>query len=513
MSFPVTILRNGAEIVSVKPDSSSNQQKAVMGDNIINLQFNLNRLVQFKIGDHCTVYGENYYLNALPNIKKESTVLYEYTLAMQSEYYDLSKAQFLFYDGNNQLKEGVFSLMGNPDTFVDLLIKNANRIGAGWTKGTVINGPYVNMSFNSESCLAVLSRVSEQFGTEYFIKGKKITLDKRLVDRGITLRQGKDKGLYDIERQNFSDSNVITRLYAFGSSQNLPPDYRNYAQRLRMTGGIFFLEKNTDKYGIVESTQVFEEIYPHRTGKVTAVNAGNVFTFKDSSLDFNVNNQLLPGVSAKVVFNTGQLSGYTFDIQSFNNITKEFTVLKNKDEKAIDVPSTIFRAAIGDEYVLVDIQMPQTYIDAAEAALKTAAQDLLNTYSEPLVQLVVTCDPAYFRRKSITVDIGDLVWITDANLEINKRIRITSFTRNFDDEYTYQLTLSDAVSSGPIQDLSNGVSNNARDISDINSRLNNRNSENNFVGEVIMADIPSTTDTTGMFAVFVDGSGKLFKKL
>ncbi len=29
----------------------------------------------------------------------------------------------MFYDASNELKEGVFSLMGNPDTFIDLLIK------------------------------------------------------------------------------------------------------------------------------------------------------------------------------------------------------------------------------------------------------------------------------------------------------------------------------------------------------------------------------------------------------
>ena len=512
MSFLITIYRGDTPLISIKPDSASNQKKTVMGENVVNIQFELNKIINFNIGDWCTVYGENYYLNRIPTIRKESTRLYKYTLVMQSEYFDLSKAQFLFYDENNELKQGVFSLMGNPDTFMDLLIKNANRVGAGWTKGTVIGGPYQNMTFNSESCLAVLARIAQQFGTEYFIQGKKVSLDKRQKDKGVTLRQGKDKGLYEIERKPFSDSNVVTRLYAFGSEKNLPSDYRNYAGRLRMTDGEIYIENNISKYGVVEQTKIFEEIFPHRTGKVTSANAGNPFVFSDSGMDFDVNDQLLPGVSAKVTFNTGQLQGYTFDIKEFDYSTKTFTILKNKDEKALEVPSSLFRPVIGDEYVLVDIFMPQTYVDAAEALLKTKAQQLLDEYSEPLVEFSVLVDPAYFRRKNLTVDIGDMLWVVDSNLEINKKIRVTSFTRSFEEEYDYELTLSDGVDVQPIQELYNSAGSNSREISDINNRLNNRASENNFVGEVIMSDVPAVTDTSGMFALFVDNTGKVFKK-
>lgn len=512
MSFPVTIYRAGQPVISVRPDSSSNQQKTIMGDNVVTLQFETNHPVGFKLGDYCTIYGENYFLNQIPDEKKVSTYEYQYVLKMQSEYYDLKKTQFLDYGDDNTMKEGVFSLMGNAETFIDLILKNANRTGAGWTRGTVIGTSYQNMTFNSESCLDALARVAQQFGTEYFIEGKKITLDKRQVDTGITLRHGKNKGLREITRKNFSDTNVITRLYAYGSTNNLPPDYRNFAKRLRMTGGQLFLEKNIDKYGIVEATQVWDAIYPHRTGKVTAVNAGNFYTFKDSTIDFDVNNQLLPGVAAKVTFNTGQLQGYTFDIQRFDYANKEFTILKNKDEKSLDVPSNEFRPAIGDEYVLVDIQMPQSYIDKAEADLKNAATDLLNTYSEPLIEFNVTCDPIYFRKKSLVVNIGDLIWVTDPNLEINKRIRVTSLTRSFVDEYSFELTLSDGVATQPVQELYNSTGSNSREIDNINQRLNNRNSENNFIGNVYMGDIPRTSDTTGMYPVYIDANGKLYQK-
>ncbi|MEZ2446130.1 hypothetical protein AB6805_30655 [Chitinophaga sp. RCC_12] len=509
----IEVKRGSAVVVVISPDSSSNQTKEVMGGNLLNLQFTLNSMVQFQVNDWCTVYGENYYINKLPVVKKTSSRSYEYSFTMESDYYQLVRAQYMFLDASNELQEGAFSLMGNADTFLDLLVKNANRIGAGWSKGTAITSTYQNMTFNSEDCLSVLGRLAQQFGTEYYLQGKKIYLDKKQKDTGITLSNGKNKGLYEINRQTLNDAKIITRLYAFGSDKNLPPDYRDYATRLRMTGGAIYLEKNVATYGLIESVVVLDDVYPHRTGKVTGSDITNPFVFTDIAIDFDVNAQLLPGVTAKVTFNTGQLAGYTFDIAQFNNTTKRFTINLNKDEKAIDVPSTLLRPQIGDEYVLVDIQMPNSYVVAAEAALTQKAQTLLDTASAPQFQLQVDCDPAYFRRKNLKIDIGDLIWIYDLQMGINQRIRVAAFTRAFDDEFNYQLTLADAVTQQPITELYGATGDNSRQIQDINSRLNNRSSENNFVGQVFMADVESTSDTTGMFPLYVNSSGKVFKKI
>ncbi|WP_343302844.1 hypothetical protein AAHN97_14965 [Chitinophaga niabensis] len=511
----LNIMRGEVQVESIKPGNNSSQSKTIMGDNQLSIQFELSRLMDLRIGDWCEVFGERYYINQLPKISKGSSREYAYDMVMQADYFGLAKTMFMFYDENNELKEGVFSLMGKPEVFIDLIVKNANRVGAGWTRGAVIIADAQNMTFNSESCLEVLGRIAQQFGTEYFIEGKKVSLDRKLRDRGVTLSVGKGKGLYDLGRDPLNDTNVVTRLYAFGSEKNLPPDYRNYSRRLKMTGGEVYLEKNVGTYGLNEQTTVFENIYPHRTGKVTNVNALNPNVFFDSTMDFDVNDFLLPGVAAKVTFNTGQLAGYTFDIKAggYNNITKQFTVLKNKNEKAIDVPSSLFRPAIGDEYVLVDIQMPPSYVTAAEAELTAAAQKLLDTISVPQFTNPISVDPAYFRKNNLQVDIGDLIWIVDTPLSINRRIRVTAFTRTFEDEFNYQLTLSDGLSINAGSEIYNLIGNNGRSIDEINSQLNNRASENDFIGPVTMADLPTTTDITGMFPLYVDATGKVYKKI
>lgn len=509
----ITFMRGIAELVQIEPDENSTQSKEIMGDNKITLSFTLSRNIDFKIGDWCSVYGEKYILNDVPPVEKRSSREYEYNLTLYAEYYDLNKAQFMFYDATNQLKEGVFSLMANAKTFIDLVIQNANRIGAGWTKGAVVETQYVNMSFSSESCLAVLGRLAEQFGTEYYIDGKKISLDARFKDTGITLSNGKRKGLYTIGRKPLNDSKVVTRLYAFGSDKNLPPDYRNYSTRLKMTGGALYLEKNVSEYGIVEYTQVFDSIYPHRTGKVTNVNFADPFIFVDNTMDFDLNAQLLPNIAAKVTFNTGQLAGYTFDINRYDAGLKQFRILKNKNEKAIDVPSTSFRPAIGDEYVLVDIQMPPSYVTAAEAELTAEAQKLLDKLSSPQFEYPLTVDPAELRRRNVKIQLGDQIWIVEPDWSLNQKIRTIGYTRTFKDEFDYQLTLADGLKVNVGSELYRIGENNGRSINDLTGQVNGRASENDFVGSVTMADLPTTNDVTEMFPVYADATGKLYVKI
>lgn len=629
----IDIYRSGELFVTVKPDDTSTQLKKIMGENQVTLTFRMSSYADFSINDYCTIYGEKYQLNKLPVVKKISQYLYQYTLVMEVEGNDLSKYQFLFLGADNTLRESEFSLMGNPDTFMDLLIANANRVGSGWIKGEVISTTvYKNLTFSGDNCYNALGKMAEAFDTEFWLVGKTVNLSRKQKDTGYIFRHGRYKGLYDITRQNLDNSGLVTRLYAYGSDKNLPPDYNNFAKRLqmrdttavidnqpnlihditwtvvdngdgtqtitfsftdtinevtdispewRLTGSsadwksviagnsspievtlptgtynfrfrsyitgdpntyvtpevtvsgseitpqfpsvnypvLPYIEKNTELYGVIEAIQNFENIFPHRTGKVTSVNALNFYKFIDSTIDFNLNNYLLSGLTAKVVFNTGQLAGYQFEISNFNFSTKEITILKNQDETALDIPSQSLKPAIGDEYVFVDIRMPKSYIDAAETDLKEAAQALLDDISIPQVTYQLTFDPVYMKRKGISIGIGDLVWVQDDQLRVERRIRVNQVTRSIVDEYQYQVELSDTVTVGTIDRIINsqqatntGVSN-LNDQFSSNTVLNKRIIGNLSIeqGTIQAPDMPEAPDTTGMKQLYIDGDGKVWK--
>jgi hypothetical protein len=405
---------------------------------------------------------------------------------------------------------------------MDLLLQNLHRNDTEWKLGEVVPSTYKNLTFSGENCYNALVRIAEEFETEFYFVGKTIHLGKKIRDTGYSYKHGRNQGLREITPQPVEGGGVVTRLYAFGSEKNLPSDYRNYSRRLRMTDGELYLEQNTDIYGVIEFTKVFDEIFPNRTGKVTGVDALDPFSFIDSSIDFNINDYLLPGITAKVTFNTGQLKGYTFDIRSFDWPTKEVVILLNKDERAIEVPSTSLRPAIGDEYVLVDIIMPPTYIEAAEAALTIAAAKLLQEVSVPQQKYAIVFDPTYLRRKNQFPGIGDLIWITDEGFELERKIRVTSTTRNIVNEWDLSVELADTITANRIDVIVNNQSSNSRDIVDLEKFLQNNSTLNNNVigdlnikqGTARMPDIPTTSSMGGFSELVIDNiTGKVFRKV
>jgi hypothetical protein len=394
------------------------------------------------------------------------------------------------------------------------------------------------------------------------------------VDRGFTFKVGKNKGLYELVRLNQNNSNVATRLYAYGSDKNLPADYRNYSPRLmfpagvdaclphdvlytvtpigggmqtitftwgfapiglnigiiykpstgslgwvydwglttpprtitvpvgnydvrfRALGGICgivaspifqvtgtittpifpytpfpFLEQNVGLYGVIEHTEIFEDVYPHRTGKVTSIDAGNIHRFFDTAMDFDINAQLLPGLTAKVTFNTGQLAGYTFEIATYNHGSKEFVINQNLDERVLDIPNSTIKPGIGDTYVITDIAMPTIYITKAENELLAKAQEFLNTKSVPQVLYQLVVDPVHIRDNKIPIQLGDEIWLEDVEMSIQQKIRITAITRNIIEENEYQIEIANAVIKPRIVNAETAIRSVDRRIIDIAQRV------------------------------------------
>ncbi len=451
---PFQLVRNDVVVASLKVTGT--QTKKIMGENVVDLQVSTPGYIDILMGTKITVHGEDYILNKLPDLKKVSNLQYDYSLHFESVSYELINFLYLFYDPNNQPTEAQFSLMGNAETFIDLLIINANRAGSGWTKGIVDDTDFKNLSFSDENCLQVLNRLAQEFETEFYITGKTINFTKKGVNTGLTFEYGKNKGLYNIGRTTVDSKSIVTRLYVYGSEKNIPGDYRGstFNKKLKMPVAIGnYIDKNIDKYGIIEAVKVFDNIYPRYTGTVSAV--GDEFTFTDAGIDFNVNNCKLPGTDRppKIVFNTGLLAGYEFSVHSYNDVTKTFVINLNDDEKAMVVPSPTLKAAIGDKYVIINIIMPQTYIDQAETDLHTEALQYLDQNADPHVQYTVQPDPLYFKRNLVDIGLGDYITIVDTAIGINKNIRTIGFTRDINPENPYlytSLDLADSVSVASI---------------------------------------------------------------
>lgn len=443
-------IKRGATILAeVRPEG--NITTKIMGEELVSMSFTLSQNVVFKTNDSVVVYGNTYYLLNEPIIDKKSSKEYIYQLQFVGIKYELSKVQMFFPDQNNELTVSEFSITGTASQMIDLVVQNANRVQNGWSVGIVGNNVGKQVDFNGHNCLTAIAKIAEEFEIEYWIDGDKtIHLAERKSASGYSFEYGKGQGLQSINRTPFDNSNIVTRLYAKGSETNIPADYRNYSKHLKMP--VSYLEKNIDKYGIIEHIESFEDIKPERIGTVTAVNANNPLQFTDADIDFDLNEQdangsviLINNVPAKVTFNTGQLAGYTFEVKQhgYNTATKTFELLPNKDEKDLQVPSDLLRPAVGDTYVITDIVMPQSYINDAETRLQNAAQTYLDENSEQRHKYTVVSDPFYLKEINANIVLGKTINFKDADFSLDANLRVVALTKSLQNPYDVSFDIAE----------------------------------------------------------------------
>lgn len=432
---------NDQTILTVKPIKGE-LQRAIMGAHVVNMEFRLSEKVELLLGDYVDVYGNRYYINNQPSIAKTSPTEYLYSCEFKAVSYELGKTLYQSYDGSNAIKERYFSLMADASTFIDLLVKNANRNDEGgvWKKGVVDATIEKNFTFSGETCLQVLARLADEYELEWWVDSDRtIHLTKREFASGHQLEYGRGNGLYTITRET-NQKDIVTRLFVDGSEKNLPHDYRGFKTRLQLPDGTPYLERNVNLYGPIELPLTFE-IKPEYIGTIT--NYTDHLTVGDFNIDFNVNDCLIQDVKVKLVVLTGQLAGYSFEIEYFDWATKTFKLLVNQDEKALELPSPSMKLEVGDKYTFEGLKMPQSYITNAENRLLAKATEYINKNSDLQLKYTVVADPLHFKQNNIHIEVGNTVIIKDDSLNVNKPIRVVSVTRSLLDWFDYSIELSD----------------------------------------------------------------------
>lgn len=468
--------------LAVKKDATgikqATQSWGLLGDDVVNVTVESPYPQSYAIGDSISVFGRTYRLNQLPRVRRTGAHKYAYDLTFEGVQYDLLRA---FYDvtiettGNTLQDVQGDALTGDLRRFATVLVSNANRVFPGkWRLGTcpaTIADKTLTFG-DGDNCLAVYQSLCKTFEVEATITESAgvYTIDfaKRVgVTHPFTFEFGKGGGLYALDRQNVDSSNIVTRLKVYGSSDNITNKYR--AQRLCLPGkskAQSFIEQAdaVARYGVHEARKVFDDIKPTFNGKITAVVAGNILQFQDASMfdlnakeaDGKTTKYLVAGVSAKIHFNTGNLAGYEFDISKYDHATKTFTLKKLTDDRGDVFPSassTAFQFAVGDEYKILDVTLPERYQQEAEQKLQERALEYYRQNSQPKVKYGLSVTKSYlqklFRGGEATglFAPGDYINVKDESIGVDKAVRIQSLERNLLDVYSYTLTLADVAES------------------------------------------------------------------
>lgn len=466
---------NSNSLVSVI--TQAEHKKALLGEDVISMTVESASVRNFAIGDYIKIFGlSKYKINQLPKVTKISERKYQYDLIFEGLQYDLLRVAYRNTDISSFNNSSDFSLIGNLEMFLNVLINNLNRVFGEnkWALGDFPEGTETKtLSFNNENCLAVLQRLCDEYKYQFTCEEglTQNTLNVKSVGTALdyNFKYGQGKGLYTLTRENIDSKNIVNTLWAYGSSKNLPADYKNYSPRLRLgeTIDLPILETvSRAKYGIFEGSVVFDDIFPHRLGTVTAINTENRLLFTDGDMDFDLNASsggntlyLIPGNTAKIRFQTGNLAGFEFEVVKYAHDERTFTLKLNKDDKGLEMPSateSAFQIGVGDTYIMVDIIMPATYIGNAEDQLAIRASEYLSNNSTPTLKYSLTLDEFFLRdtAESINVfEVGDTVSVEDGDLSINTRIKIAEYTRDILRPYSYNLTIQDTPQTGILKNV------------------------------------------------------------
>jgi len=436
----------------------------------------------YNIGDKITVFGRDYKLNRLPSVNKTGMHQFQYTLQFEGVQYDLFRITYdLTIDTTTNELQDVQgdTLTGNLHRFMTVLIANANRVFPGkWKLGACPDtiGDKTLTFGESDNCLSVLQNLCGQsnFNVEFEIVQSNGVYTVNLYERvgqtlPFTFEYGKGRGLYDLHRENVSSSNIVTRLKVYGSTENITSKYR--ADRLCLPGktkGQSYIEKPEmiAKYGIFEGRKNFDDVKPTFTGSVESV--VDTFSFIDKKFPFDLNATnasgetlyLINGVSAKIHFNTGNLAGYDFEVKSYDHATHKFTLLKTTYDRGDVFPSETsmaFQFGVGNEYKILDVAYPSDIEAEAEAKLAEVGNKYYDQNCQPKVQYGLSVTKAFLEKLVGTNDSvtnffapGDFLHVVDADIDVDKAIRIKSFVRNILDPYDYTLTISDITTNATI---------------------------------------------------------------
>ncbi|MBT0552208.1 phage tail spike protein, partial [Riemerella anatipestifer] len=487
--------------------TKAEHRQSLLSEDIINITVESKTPLALQVGNYIEYENRRYTLNSAPKVKKEQGY-YTYDLVFEGVQYLLRDKVYFNLDAQGFQNTADFPLTGEINIFLTTLITNINSISDFiWVLGEYPqNTETKTLTFNNENCLAVLQKICQEYDTEFEIKQdlerKSYTLNIKKIGETLnqTFEYGKGNGLYSLSRENVND-NVVTRLYVFGSTNNIKSGYRDYSQRLRLpiSHGKDYIQDDAKVklFGLKEGVKIFDDIKPTFKGIVSGVTnlENGSQEIEVSNMDFDLNETdsngtkyLLNDTPAKLHINKGNLAGYEFELLKnggYNHATKTFRVKQFTDERGQKFPEagSVFSFSVGDEFTLLDIAMPEQYITNAENKLLEEGQKEYEKQSVNNLKYNLELDPLYLQQiganTSIFFKIGDYIRVIDEPLKIDKTTRIVDITRDLLDEYNYKIGIADTYEISFVASLLTDIKD-TKTVIKTQEQINRRNYLNGY---------------------------------
>ena len=388
---------SGAILLTTLINAGCKRKFTLMKEDYIMLKFSLENPIYFKLGSYVEC---NFGLFEVCDLQKPAfntnTAGYDYELRLDA-YYWKWKNKIFKYTPETTGQEASWNLTAPLDVQAGIVLRNLKALGYAY-KGqdfvfsidsTVENKSQL-MSYDNINILDACFEMAKKWDCECWVTENIIHFGRCESGDAVIFEIGKN---VQEMSQSESRSTYATRIYAFGSTKNIPSDYRPVDEtvvvngvvqkRLMLPEGTPYIDAYPDMTTeeAVEQVVIFDEVYPRRTGIMSDVTTievtdkvenedgttteekWNAYRFRDTGVNFS-EKYILPGQELRIRFASGLLNGLEFAVKfnpegkpekledgGWNPEAQLWEIVRNEDYGR-PLPGDVLFPQDGDEYVL-----------------------------------------------------------------------------------------------------------------------------------------------------------------
>lgn len=237
-----------AELVDIKDISGnirfstpinegSKRKFLLMKEDYITLKFSLDSPMYFQLGDN--IDNELGIFELIDLYKPDyntTTGGYDYELRLDAYYWKWKNKKF-FYTPETTGREAGWNLTATLDTHLNVFLDNLKALGYKfrdldftWDIDSTVENTSKLVSYDNVNLIDALTQMAETWECEWWIDNHKICFGRCEYSSPVDFKVGdlSDSENVNVNSMQRSDSQATyaTRIYAFGSTRNIPSSYR-----------------------------------------------------------------------------------------------------------------------------------------------------------------------------------------------------------------------------------------------------------------------------------------------
>ena len=388
---------SGAILLTTLPNEGCKRKSTLMKEDYITLKFSLESPIFFKLGSYVECdFGLFEVCDLQKPVFNTDNAGYDYELQLDAHYWKW-KNKIFKYTPEVAGQEASWNLTASLDVQAGIVLRNLKALGYKY-KGqdfvfsidSTVENKALLMTYDNINILDACFSMAKKWDCECWVTENIIHFGRCESGDAVIFEIGKN---VQEMSQSESQSTYATRIYAFGSTKNIPSDYRPVDEtvvvngvvqkRLMLPEGTPYIDAYPDMTTeeAVEQVVIFDEVYPRRTGIMSDVTTievtdkvenedgttteekWNAYRFRDTGVNFS-EKYILPGQELRIRFASGLLNGLEFAVKfnplrspeiledgGWNPEAQLWEIVRNEDYGR-PLPGDVLFPQDGDEYVL-----------------------------------------------------------------------------------------------------------------------------------------------------------------